>query len=311
MSSESVRPGATERSATLEVTSEGARWAEDALATEEPLEIRLAPAAASEGALRVAVTMRTPGADFELAAGFLYSEGLVSLKEEVRSISYCLAPPAAASAQGGGVARGKGAPERWNVVNVALRRPPAGASLARLERHFAISSACGVCGKATLEALHQAGYEKPLGGPYLPADLLWSLPAKLRSAQRVFDATGGLHAAGAFDSEGELVAVREDVGRHNAMDKLAGWALLAGRVPLSGHGIVVSGRASFELVQKALRLGAGMLCSVSAPSSLAVGLAREFGLTLVSFLREGRFKVYSCPERVVLRTGAPAGSLTR
>ena len=285
MSGVQDRPAATRRARALEVASGAARWGSDVVATEEPLEIRLLPLGA--GPVPLAVTMRTPGADFELAAGFVYSEGVVSSRGELRSVNYCVTP-----AEDG--------PQRWNVVNVALARPATPAELSRLERHFAMTSACGVCGKATLEALGERACEPPASGPELPAELLWSLPSKLRAAQRLFDATGGLHAAAAFDGQGRLVAVREDVGRHNAMDKLAGWALLEGRLPLAGHGVLVSGRASFELVQKALRLGAGLLCSVSAPSSLAVELAREFGLTLVGFLREGRCKVYSCPERVVV-----------
>lgn len=265
---------------------------EDVLATEEPLEIRIA----SQGARApspLAVTMRTPGADFELAAGFLFNEGVVASREDIRSVSYC-------------TDRATGERQRYNIVNVALRSS-AGTAFANLERHFITSSACGVCGKATLDSLHERGYERAPKGPELSPDLLGSLPAKLRGAQRVFDTTGGLHAAAAFDEGGELVVLREDVGRHNAMDKLAGWALLAGRMPLSGHVLVVSGRSSFELVQKSIRMGAGILCSVSAPSSLAVNLAREFGLTLVGWLREGRFKVYSCPERVVIPGRADAG----
>jgi FdhD protein len=285
------RPGAVKGAKALEVTAGATRWGDDAVATEEPLEIRLLSPGTEP--VPLAVTMRTPGADFELAAGFCYSEGLVSAREELRSISYCVDPAV-------------DGPQRWNIVNVVLSRSVSRAELAGLERHFAMTSACGLCGRATLEALYQRGYRPPAAGPDLPAELLWSLPSRLREAQRIFEATGGLHAAAAFDKAGQLVAVREDVGRHNALDKLAGWALLEGRVPLAGHCLLVSGRASFELVQKSLRLGAGVLCSVSAPSSLAVELARQFGLTLVGFLREGRFKVYSCPERVVV-----SGTLSR
>jgi FdhD protein len=279
-----VRPGPTTRAGAWEVAGGRARPVADELATEEPLEIRLV----SDGRLLpLAVTMRTPGADFELAAGFLYSEGLVDWREQVGAISYC-------------TDRSVGEPQRYNIVNVVLAAPVEPAALRRLERHFTVSSACGVCGKATLESLRSRGYRRLSGGPVLAPEVVSSLPAKLRAAQRVFEATGGLHAAAAFDEAGGLVALREDVGRHNAMDKLAGWALLEGRLPLARHALLVSGRSSFELVQKALRLGAGVLCSVSAPSSLAVDLAREFGLTLVGFLRDGRFKVYSCPERLLL-----------
>lgn len=235
----------------------------------------------------VAVTMRTPGADFELAAGFLFNEGIIRAREQLRSVTYCV---------GSGVTE----EQRYNIVNVDVR----GAStedLAPLERHFSMTSACGVCGKATLEGLHRRGLERVADGPLLEPDVLRSLPGKLREAQRLFDTTGGLHATGLFTGAGEMVAAREDVGRHNAMDKLVGWALMDGRLPLAGCVLVVSGRASFELVQKALAAGACALCSVSAPSSLAVDLALEFGLTLVGFLREGRFKLYAGAERVALQ----------
>ena len=256
---------------------------EDWVATEEPLEIRICSQGAGAPSPLV-VTMRTPGADFELATGFLFNEGVVASREDIRWVSYC-------------TDRSVGEVQRYNIVNVALKAS-AGTIFSNLERHFITSSACGVCGKATLDSLRVRGYERAPSGPLLSPDLLGSLPGKLREAQRVFDTTGGLHAAAAFDGDGELVVLREDVGRHNAMDKLAGWALLAGRLPLSGHVLVVSGRSSFELVQKSVRMGVGILCSVSAPSRLAVGLAQEFGLTLIGWLREGRFKVYSCPERV-------------
>ena len=166
--------------------------------------------------------------------------------------------------------------QRYNIVNVELAGVVP-ADLAFLERHFSVTSACGVCGKATLEALRRRGYQELPVGPSFPADVLRSLPAKLRRGQRLFETTGGLHAAGLFTADGELVTLREDVGRHNALDKLVGWALMEGRLPLAGHVLVVSGRSSFELVQKALAAGAAALCSVSAPSSLAVDLAREFG----------------------------------
>lgn len=287
-----TRPGPTVRTEAWEVAGGLARRADDVVVSEEPLEIRLVWPGAGEP-FPLAVTMRTPGADFELAAGFLYSEGVVDSREQLRTLSYCTDP-------------GLDEPQRYNIVNVVLTRPLAPASIARLERHFSVSSACGVCGKATLEALRQDGFAEPTVGPFLSPEALGSLPAKLRSAQQLFETTGGLHAAAAFDEAGDLVALREDVGRHNALDKLAGWALLGGRVPLARHAIVVSGRTSFELVQKTLRLGAGLLCSVSAPSSLAVDLAGEFGLTLVGFLREGRLKVYTSPERVLF---APAAQL--
>jgi FdhD protein len=266
-----------------EVLPGAAHRGEDSLATEEPLEIRLLSGGARHP---VAVTMRTPGADFELAAGFMFSEGILRTREQLRRVSYC-------------VDRDVAEQQRYNIVNVELAGV-APADLAPLERHFSVTSACGVCGKATMEALRRRGYEPVPDGPSFSADMLRSLPAKLRRAQRLFDTTGGLHAAGLFSAGGELVALREDVGRHNALDKLVGWALMQARLPLAGQVLVVSGRSSFELVQKSLAAGAAALCSVSAPSSLAVELAREFGLTLVGFLRNDRFKVYSGEERALL-----------
>jgi FdhD protein len=282
--------------AAVEVADGQARPSQDSLATEEPLEIRMV---AGTVRLPVAVTMRTPGADFELAVGFLFNEGIITNREHVRRVSYCLDTQESPE-------------QRFNVVTVELATSPtAGADgvgreeIARLERHFSMTSACGVCGKATLDGLHRRGYRALAPGedPPLTAEMLAGLPAKLRSAQRVFATTGGLHASGLFTSSGELVALREDVGRHNSLDKLAGWALLQGRLPLRGHVVMVSGRSSFELVQKALACGVAALCSVSAPSSLAVDLAREFGLTLIGFLRGDRFKVYAGPERVELVPG--------
>jgi FdhD protein len=266
----------------------GARQGHDTLATEEPLEIRLIQGGQP---YPVAVTMRTPGADFELAVGFLFNEGVLKSRDQMRRVSYC-------------VNKEVGEEQRFNIVNVELAQAAGFADLAPLERHFSMTSACGVCGKATLEDLHRRGYEPLPAGPALQPELLRSLPAKLRQAQSLFETTGGLHASGLFTADGDIVAVREDVGRHNAMDKLVGWAFLNDRLPLAGHVVLVSGRSSFELVQKSLSAGVAALCSVSAPSSLAVDLAREFGLTLVGFLREGRFKVYSGPERAGLVTPA-------
>jgi FdhD protein len=229
--------------------------------------------------------MRTPGADFELAAGFLYNEGIVKDRSQLRRVSYCL------DAERDGA-------QHYNIVNVETSGPVPVADIQPLERHFSMTSACGVCGRATLESLTARGCRPLADGPLLQAEVLQALPDELRRAQAIFESTGGLHAAGLFTNEGALVAVREDVGRHNAMDKLAGWALMNGLLPLAGHILVVSGRSSYELVQKSLAVGAHTLCSVSAPSSLAVDLAREFNLTLVGFLRPGRFNVYSAPHRL-------------
>ena len=258
-----------------------ARVRPDALATEEPMEIRVVSGGSRQ---TVAVTMRTPGADFELAAGFLYGEGIVSSPEDVKKISYCVDPDVDAEQQ-------------YNIVNVELRagrkydpRP--------LERHFYTTSACGVCGKASLEQLELRGCAVIPPGPEIAAEKIYSLPEKLREAQGLFEATGGLHAAALFDAEGDLLALREDVGRHNATDKLVGWALLEGRLPLGDHAVMVSGRSSFEILQKCLTAGVPIVCAISAPSSLAVDVARRFNITLVGFLRGNRFNVYSAPERV-------------
>ena len=258
-----------------------ARVRPDSLATEEPMEIRLVSGDARQ---TLAVTMRTPGADFELAAGFLYGEGIVSSPEDVKKISYCVDPDLDAEQQ-------------YNIVNVELRGDR-DFDLRSLERHFYTTSACGVCGKASLEQLELRGCPVIPSGPEVSAEVVYSLPEKLREAQGLFEATGGLHAAALFDAEGELVALREDVGRHNATDKLVGWALLEGRLPLSGQIVMVSGRSSFEILQKSLTAGVPIVCAVSAPSSLAVDVARQFGMTLVGFLRGTRFNVYSGYERI-------------
>jgi FdhD protein len=258
-----------------------ARVRPDSLATEEPMEIRVISGGARQ---TVAVTMRTPGADFELAAGFLYGEGIVASPEDVKRISYCVDPEVDAEQQ-------------YNIVNVELREGRE-YDLRPLERHFYTSSACGVCGKASLEQLELRGCPVVPPGPQLAPEKVYALPEKLREAQGLFDATGGLHAAALFDANGELVALREDVGRHNATDKLVGWALLEGRLPLSDHAVMVSGRSSYEILQKCLTAGVPIVCAISAPSSLAVDVARRFNITLVGFLRGNRFNVYSAPERV-------------
>jgi FdhD protein len=255
----------------------------DTLATEEPMEIRLLAGGATQ---TVAVTMRTPGADFELAAGFLYGEGIVKSTDDIARISYCVDSDLDAAQQ-------------YNIVNVELRGGTE-YDLRPLERHFYTTSACGVCGKASLEQLELRGCPVVGPGPEISAETIYSLPGKLREAQGLFDATGGLHAAALFDEEGNLIALREDVGRHNATDKLVGWALLEGKLPLSGHIVMVSGRSSFEILQKCLTAGVPFVCAISAPSSLAVDVAREFGMTLVGFLRGERFNVYAGLERVAL-----------
>ena len=232
----------------------------DTLATEEPMEIRVGGPAGE--ATQVAVTMRTPGSDYELAVGFLFTEGLIA-PGDVSRVAYCDDLD--------------GQEQRYNVVTVTLFRE---LEHERLQRNFFATSSCGICGK-------------------VPADVLIALPDRLRDRQRVFERTGGLHAAGLFTPDGELVSLREDVGRHNAVDKVIGEHVLAGMIPLSGHVLQVSGRASFEIVQKAAVAGIPIVAAVSAPSSLAVEAGERFGMTIVGFVRDGRLNVYTRPERVV------------
>jgi FdhD protein len=251
------------------------QWRGDDLVAEEPLEIRIAGAP-------VAVTMRTPGNDFDLAVGFLLTEGLVQRPEQVRTIQTC------SWKQSG----------EFNVVDVVLgddapRFDPAAS------RAFYTTSSCGLCGKASIDAIRTRAQWTVADDPLrVSASLVQSLPDRLREAQRVFERTGGLHAAGLFDAHGDLVCLREDVGRHNAVDKVIGWAATQRRVPLRSHVLAVSGRASFELVQKALMAGIPMLVAVSAPSSLAVELAEESGMTVAGFVRDGTMNVYTGAERI-------------
>jgi FdhD protein len=259
---------------------------DDVLATEEPLEIRLGFSRpdGTRAQQSVSITMRTPGHDEELAIGFLYSEGIIRAATDVEAVAPC-GPPAPNGL--------------INVVRVELGTN-VDVDLARLERHFYTSSSCGVCGKASLEAVAVQGRHEIHGIAFvITRDALGALPERLKSRQDVFEQTGGLHASGLFDANGEIENVREDVGRHNALDKLIGRELLDGRLPLSDHGIVVSGRASFELLQKAMMAGCPLIAAVGAPSSLAVELAAEFGITLVGFLKKDRFNIYTRADRVV------------
>ncbi|MGK5449885.1 formate dehydrogenase accessory sulfurtransferase FdhD [Streptomyces radiopugnans] len=262
----------------------------DTLVAEEPLEIRL-------NGKPLAVTMRTPGDDFALAAGFLVSEGVLGRPEELANIVYC----AGATEQADGTVRNS-----YNVVDVRLA-PGVPVPDITLERNVYTTSSCGLCGKASLDAVRTTA-RWPISGdfPPLEPEVLAALPDRLRAAQRVFDRTGGLHAAALFSPEGELLDLREDVGRHNAVDKLVGRALTRGDLPLSRTVLLVSGRASFELAQKAVMAGVPVLAAVSAPSSLAVDLAAETGLTLVGFLRGASMNVYAGEHRVALGvSGAP------
>jgi FdhD protein len=253
---------------------------QDLLAVEEPLEIRLCEKP-------VSITMRTPGYDFELAAGFLFTEGILHDAAEIREIHW------SPSASGNGNPRQLG-----NSVTVELK-PGVEVDLDRLERHFYTSSSCGVCGKASIEAIQMQGCPVlPRNAPMVAATVIHRLPETLRREQPVFERTGGLHAAALFDSQGALQLLREDVGRHNALDKLIGAQMLAGLTPLSASLLLVSGRASFELVQKALMAGIPILAAVGAPSSLAVETAQRFNLTLLGFVRDGRFNIYSGASRI-------------
>jgi FdhD protein len=254
----------------------------DSLAVEEPLEIRI-------GQKTVSITMRTPGHDLELATGFLFTEGLIQSADQILEIKNC--GPALSQAQS------------QNVVRVELK-PEIKIDLKRLERHFYTSSSCGVCGKTSIEALQvKNSYKISPGrnnqGPFVSSELIHNLPRRLRESQTVFDRTGGLHATALFSLDGRELCVREDVGRHNALDKLIGWAVLENLLPLDKAILFVSGRASFELIQKAVTAGIRIFAAVGAPSSLAVELARESNLTLLGFVRDQRFNVYHGEWRLI------------
>lgn len=251
------------------------RRKDDFLAAEEPLEIRV-------GEHPLSVTMRTPGHDLELAAGFLFTEGLVQRREQIIALE--------------SVERSGGA-NRGNVVQAELSADAA-PDFEKMRRHFFAASSCGICGKASIEAVRSRLLQPPNPDFRLDPELLVRLPEELKSSQDVFRRTGGLHAAALFDARGSLLVLREDIGRHNAVDKVIGWALREGRVPLGDSVLLVSGRGGFEIVQKAIVAGVPVVASVSAPSSLAVQLARELRQTLVGFLRGRRFVVYAGEERL-------------
>jgi len=273
-------PGASVPRPLLRIEGDARRISYDVVAAEEPLEIRVNGRA-------MAVTMRTPGHDFELAAGFLLTEGVVDRGDQVRAMRYC------------GPGSGPVGPLReFNVVDVAVSDDAPAAAVA--PRAVFTSSSCGLCGRASISSVRSRAPLDVAGDPLrLSVEVLAGLPDRLREAQAVFARTGGLHAAGLFDADGTLVCAREDVGRHNAFDKVIGWAAMHRRLPLRSHVLMASGRASFELVQKALIAGAPALAAVSAPSSLAVELAEEAGMTLVGFLRGDTMNVYAGGERLV------------
>ena len=251
---------------------------EDYLAAEEPLEIRI-------GEHPLSVTMRTPGDDLDLAAGFLLTEGLIQRQEQIMSLEHDPGDPENPGAN------------RGNVVRAELT-PEAMPDFEKMRRHFFAASSCGICGKASIDAVRARSMQPPNPGFRIDPEVLVQLPEILRASQPVFGRTGGLHAAALFDTNGEMLALREDIGRHNAVDKVIGWALRNGRMPLSEVALLVSGRGGFEIIQKAIVAGLPVVASVSAPSSLAVQLAREMSLTLVGFLRGKRFVVYAGDERL-------------
>ncbi|MYS79344.1 formate dehydrogenase accessory sulfurtransferase FdhD [Embleya scabrispora] len=258
----------------------------DTLVAEEPLDIRI-------GGRTITVTMRTPGDDFDLVAGFLAAEGVIGAAEDLTAMRYC----AGTDDEGHNT---------YNVVDAVLAShvpaPDPG-----LMRGVWTSSSCGICGSTGIDGLRKMSrFDVRADAVRVDAEVLYTLPDRLRAAQKVFASTGGLHAAGLFTATGEMVCVREDVGRHNAVDKVVGWALREGRLPLAGHVLMVSGRASFELTQKAAMAGVPMMAAVSAPSGLAVDLAADAGVTLVGFLRGRSANVYSHPDRVTVRRGDPS-----
>ncbi len=274
----------TTRLRVVRVTGGTAEPGRDTVVVEEPMEIRVgALSAGDDDLVSLAVTMRTPGHDFELATGFVVTEGIAD-PEAVRAVAYCGLPPEQ---------------QEYNVVTVRLAGP---VDVDRHRRNVFTSSSCGICGKSSIDAVEVVCHRLPVAGT-VPSEMVAGLPDSLRERQVLFDATGGLHAAGLFDAAGTALVVREDVGRHNAVDKVVGWAAQRRLLPLDDRVLAVSGRLSFEIVQKAAVAGIGVVVAVSAPSSLAISAAERLGVTLVGFTRAGRFTVYTLPERVT----APAG----
>jgi FdhD protein len=268
------------------VTSEdGPEEMSDVLAVEEPLEIRVGFDRGEHRERKaISITMRTPGEDESLAVGFLFTEGIIGSRDQISAVRHC----------------GKPSPDK-GIRNTILVELADGieVDLKRLERHFYTSSSCGVCGKSSIEALHTGPRKIESGGPAISSEVIHRLPAVGIANQSTFEKTGGLHASAIFNADGEIEAIAEDVGRHNALDKVIGAKFLSGELPLSEKILLVSGRASFELVQKALMAGIPIMAAVGAPSSLAVELAREFGMTLIGFVRDERFNIYTGGSRIL------------
>ena len=278
-----ARPGRTSERSILAYDVSGAHQRYDDLVTEEPLELRLR---AGLTRTTLAVTMRTPGNDFELAAGFVFNESIIHEYHDIAAIGYCLDDELTPDQQ-------------YNVVNIDLRATTL-PNVDRFERHFTMTSACGVCGRAVLKRLEDLGVT-PIPADHMRVNLstIHGLAHTLRAAQTIFERTGGLHAAALFSPDGKMLAVREDIGRHNALDKLIGWALMERRTPLENTILFVSGRSSYEILQKAAVARIPVVASVSAPSSLAVDLARNYNITLLGFVRDGRANCYWGPERII------------
>jgi FdhD protein len=268
----------TARRKAKHLTADAITTRPETLAVEEPLEIRI-------NGSSVSVTMRTPGSDVELAQGFLLTEGVIGHRGDIATVQYCRGA-------------GEDGMNTYNVLDVTLAPNVPTPSL-DVTRNFYTTSSCGVCGKGSIEAIRLISRHAPGDDPtVVTSETLWAMPDQLRGAQKVFASTGGLHGAALFDADGTMLVVREDIGRHNAVDKVIGWAVEHDRIPLTGTVLLVSGRASFELTQKAVMAGIPVLAAVSAPSSLAVDLASQAGLTLVAFLRGESMNVYTRPDRV-------------
>lgn len=287
-SSDLALPSASVSRSVTTYDGAGVEHRRDLVASEEPLEIRIVREVdGRQEPISIAVTMRTPGEDFELATGFLVSEGVVKGPDDIWRIAHC---------------EGRETSDDQNIVEVYLS-PTVKLDLELLTRHVIISSSCGICGKASIEAVEVICPSRPSGDVEVDPTVLVELPELLASNQPVFSQTGGLHAAALFDQQGRLLSRREDVGRHNALDKLVGSLLASGDLPASEHVLLVSGRVSFELVQKALLAGIPFLAAVGAPSSLAIELAETYGMTLIGFLRQGRFNIYCGAHRVAAGDG--------